>query len=81
MGMKLVIVEDPANPELIAVANRNPDPRRVDVFVPMGIDRAITLPGGLILATDRPGAYLCLGQSCLPPITHPEELRQILRRS
>ncbi len=80
-AMKLVVIDDPAAPTLVAVANRNPDPRRVDLFVPLGTPSAtVTLPGDALPATDRPGAYLCTGQICLAPIADPNELERTLRR-
>ena len=77
--LKLVIIESSDNPSLVPVANRNPDPRRVDLIVPLG-DAAPGLPGGLVPTTERPGAYYCTGQVCLPVVTEPEELERLLRR-
>ncbi len=71
---KLVIVEDPAAPALVSVANRNPDPRRVDIFPPLGADGAATLADGSTPPTDRAAAYLCIGQRCLTPVTEPDML-------
>ena len=78
--MKLLVIDDAEAPSLIPVANRNPDPRRVDIFVPVGTaaDPSL-LPGGTLPRTDRSGAYLCLGQTCLPPIADPAELEERLR--
>ena len=76
--LKLVIVEDPGQKSLVAAANRNPDPRRVDIIVPLG-GAAPSLPGDVVPPTDRPGAYLCMAQSCLPPVTDPHELDILLR--
>ncbi|PLP57162.1 thioredoxin domain-containing protein [Mesorhizobium loti] len=75
--LKLVIVEDPAQESLVAVANRNPDPRRIDIIVPLG-GTAPTLPGDVIPPTDKPGAYLCTAQTCQPAVTDPDELQRIL---
>jgi len=76
---KLVLVDAPTEPTLIAVANRCPDPRRVDIVLATGKPpdwlRDDSLP-----TSDRPGAYLCLGPVCLPAITDPPELEQKLRR-
>ncbi|TGS56655.1 thioredoxin domain-containing protein, partial [Mesorhizobium sp. M3A.F.Ca.ET.201.01.1.1] len=36
--LKLVLVDNPASPALIPVANRSPDPRRVDSVVAIGSD-------------------------------------------
>ncbi|HMM63974.1 MAG TPA: thioredoxin domain-containing protein, partial [Mesorhizobium sp.] len=78
--MKLLVIDDAEAPSLVPVANRNPDPRRVDIFVPVGTaaDPSL-LPGGTLPRTDRPGAYLCTGQTCLPPIADPVELEEKLR--
>ncbi len=81
-AMKLVIVEDAEKPNLVPVANRIPDPRRVDIVVPLGTKNDLAaLPGGALPITNRPGAYLCTGQTCLPVITDPAELERKLRRT
>ncbi|TGR16124.1 thioredoxin domain-containing protein, partial [Mesorhizobium sp. M1C.F.Ca.ET.196.01.1.1] len=36
--LKLVLVESTENSSLVPVANRNPDPRRVDIVVPIGTE-------------------------------------------
>ncbi|WP_217577013.1 thioredoxin domain-containing protein [Mesorhizobium sp. GbtcB19] len=79
--LKLVLVDSVENPSLVPVANRNPDPRRVDIVVPIGSEanRAL-LPGGVLPPTDRAGAWFCTGQVCLPVVTEPEELEKLLRR-
>ncbi|MHA6686073.1 thioredoxin domain-containing protein [Mesorhizobium sp. A556] len=80
--LKLVVVENPTEPQLVTVANRNPDPRRVDVFIPIGTAPNLpVLPGGALPPTDRAGAYLCSGQMCLPAIADPVELEAKLRRN
>ncbi|QPC89970.1 thioredoxin domain-containing protein [Mesorhizobium sp. INR15] len=79
--LKLVIVDSPVNPTLVPVANRNPDPRRVDIVVPIGTDaNRPRLPGGVLPATDKAGAWFCTGQLCLPVVTSPDELETLLRR-
>ncbi|PDQ17779.1 thioredoxin domain-containing protein [Mesorhizobium sanjuanii] len=79
--LKLVIVDSPVNPTLVPVANRNPDPRRVDIVVPIGTEaNRPTLPGGILPPTDKPGAWLCTGQVCLPVVREAEELEGLLRR-
>jgi uncharacterized protein YyaL (SSP411 family) len=78
---RLVIIENPDKPRLVAVANRNPDPRRIDIPVPLGADDPPELPGGVLPPTDKPGAYLCMGQICLPAITDAGELERQLRRA
>ncbi|MER8712469.1 thioredoxin domain-containing protein [Mesorhizobium sp. M1295] len=79
--LKLVIVDKPENPRLVPVANRNPDPRRVDIVVPVGSATNLpALPGGVLPPTAEPGAWLCTGQVCLPVVTEAEELEGLLRR-
>ncbi|TGQ74985.1 MAG: thioredoxin domain-containing protein [Mesorhizobium sp.] len=80
--LKLVLVDNPASPALIPVANRSPDPRRVDSVVAIGSDtNRPLLPGGMLPPTDKPGAWLCTGQVCLPVVTEPEALEKLLRRA
>ena len=78
--MKLVLVEKPAQSMFVPVANRNPDPRRVDVVVQIGSDNPPRLPGGALPPTDTPAAYLCTGLICLPAITDPGALESRLRQ-
>ena len=79
--IKLVLVDNPGEPRLVPVANRNPDPRRIDIVVPIGSEanRPI-LPGGILPPTDKAGAWLCTGQVCLPVITSSDELARLLHR-
>jgi len=77
--MKLVVIDTPDAPRLIPVAN--PDPRRVDIMLAVGTEaNQPLLPGNVMPPMDRPGAYLCTGQVCLPPVTDPDELNDLLRR-
>lgn len=79
--LKLVLIDDPTNPELVPVANRNPDPRRVDIMVSIGSEaNRPLLPGGILPPTDAAGGWLCTGQVCLPVVTNPKELEHLLRR-
>ena len=79
--LKLVLIDDLTNPGLVPVANRTPDPRRVDIVVSVGSEaNRPVLPGGILPPTDRPGAWLCTGQVCLPVVTGPDELERLLRR-
>ncbi|WP_378946422.1 thioredoxin domain-containing protein [Mesorhizobium sp. ANAO-SY3R2] len=78
---KLIIVKDPEKPELVTVANRNPDPRRVDIFLELGEESAqARLPGDELPDTKKAGAYLCTGLVCLPVITDAAKLEEALRR-
>ncbi|CDX13545.1 conserved hypothetical protein [Mesorhizobium sp. ORS 3324] len=80
--LKLVLVDKPEASTLVPVANRNPDPRRVDVIVPIGTEaNRPLLPGGVLPPTDKPGAWFCSGQVCLPAVTDPAELEKLLRRT
>jgi uncharacterized protein YyaL (SSP411 family) len=80
--MKLVLIDSPDEPGLVSVANRSPDPRRVDIVARIGSDpNQIALPGGVLPPTDQPGAFLCTGQVCLPPVSTAAELEQLLRRA
>ncbi|OWK18745.1 hypothetical protein AJ88_01145 [Mesorhizobium amorphae CCBAU 01583] len=79
--LKLVVIDPIESPSLVPVANRNPDPRRVDIVVQVGTEaNRPTLPGGVLPPTDKPGAWLCTGQVCLPVVTDPDELERLLRR-
>ncbi|PWK63414.1 thioredoxin domain-containing protein [Aminobacter sp. AP02] len=78
---KLIVVEDPAKPVLVSVANRNPDPRRVYIFLALGQDATLAkLPGDALPDTKKAGAYLCTGLICLPVISDPAKLEEALRR-
>lgn len=78
--LKLVLVDE-AGGKFISEANRFPDPRRVDVLLPLnGGGQSIALADGTVIGTERPGAWLCLGQTCLPPVFDPAELHALLRR-
>ena len=80
--LKLVLIDNPASPSLVPVANRNSDPRRVDIVVEVGTEaNRPALPGGILPPTDKLGAWLCTGQVCLPVVTDPEELERLLRRN
>ncbi|UDL87408.1 thioredoxin domain-containing protein [Mesorhizobium sp. PAMC28654] len=79
--IKLVLVDNPDGSRLVPVANRNPDPRRVDIVVSIGSEanRPI-LPGGILPPTDKAGAWLCTGQVCLSPVIDAQELERLLHR-
>lgn len=79
--LKLVLIDNLADPGLVPVANRSPDPRRVDIVLAIGSEaNRPTLPDGVLPPTDRAGAWLCTGQVCLPVVTDAEELERLLRR-
>lgn len=79
--LKLILVDSPESPSFVPVTNRNPDPRRVDIVVAIGTEaNRPSLPGGILPPTDRPGAWFCTGQVCLPVVTDAGELERLLRR-
>ena len=39
---------------------------------------AVAMPDGAMLDASRPGAWLCIGQTCLPPVRTPSELETLL---
>jgi len=79
--LKLVIIDEPESSSLVPAANRNPDPRRVDIVAPIGSEaNRPLLPGGVLPPTDKPGAWFCSGQVCLPMVTDAAELEKLLRR-
>lgn len=76
---KLVIVENPADYRFVPVANRYPDPRRIDIVLHVGDAAGVSLPGDVLPSTEKPGAYLCEGQTCLPVISDAEVLEKTLK--
>ena len=76
---RLVIVDSATGPKLSPVADRYADPFRVDTIIGMNGQRA-TFPDIALPLTNQPGAYLCVGSVCLPPIVDPIELDEELRR-
>ncbi len=74
---KLVIVESSGG-HLSHTALGLPDPRRIDLVLPPGAE-PVELPGGVVLDTGQPAAWLCIGQACLPPIRDAGELENALR--
>ena len=76
---KLVIADD-GNGGFVSAANRFADMARTDVLLMRaGQSAEVTLPGGAVLDTSSPGAWLCIGQTCLPPARSPAELERLLR--
>jgi uncharacterized protein YyaL (SSP411 family) len=76
---KLVIV-DAGEPTLVSVANRFLDPTRTDIVLQVGAAGGnAVLSDGTTLDTSSPGAWLCVGQACLPPVRTPEALAELLR--
>ena len=76
---KLVMVEPDRSTRFVPEANRMPDPRRIDLSLRQSDQPSkIALPGGAEIDPSKPAAYLCIGMSCLPPITDPAVLRGAL---
>lgn len=75
----LVIADTGADGELLAIAQRNPDPRRLDKFVAFETGKLIELPTGGTAHVDKPSAWLCKGQVCLAPVETTAALEILLR--
>ncbi len=76
--IKLVVHGDG---RFVTVANRIPDPRRVDVMTAAGVTGGLTaMPDGSTARDTSSGATLCTGTTCLPPITEPQALEESLRK-
>jgi uncharacterized protein YyaL (SSP411 family) len=76
--VKLVLVDEQEG-ELVAVANRIPDPRRVDILYDPGQAGEVPeLTAGVLPTIQERGAWLCMNQTCLPVITAPNELARAL---
>jgi len=68
-----LLINDPKRNQFVPVANRNPDPRRVDILLGT---KETPAEKQLDIQIDRtkPGAWLCYGQSCLPPTYNAADL-------
>jgi uncharacterized protein len=77
--IKLVMVEDAAERRFVPVATRMPDPRRIDIVLPLDAQKSERLPGDVYPDTSKPGAWLCTGQVCLPVLAEPAELEAALK--
>jgi uncharacterized protein YyaL (SSP411 family) len=75
---KLMLVDE-QNGRLVSEANRNFDLSRTDVIIPRSAEGQVTLPDGSFINASEPGAYLCIGQSCRPPVRDAESLAELLR--
>ena len=76
--LSLVIASENNTEELVSIANRNPDPRRVDKFVQFEPGKTIELPTGGTAEVEHPSAWLCKGHVCLPPVENSDALRRLL---
>ena len=77
--LSLVIADESVDGELSLLAQRIPDPRRVDKFIQFETGKAIELPTGGTAHADKPSAWLCKGQVCLAPVETPAALEILLR--
>ncbi|MDZ5697414.1 thioredoxin domain-containing protein [Chelativorans sp. M5D2P16] len=73
--MKLLISD---HPRFVPVSNRIPDPRRVDILLGER-ETAAERMAGINVDRQIPGAWLCIGQSCLPPLRDTSTLEAALR--
>lgn len=76
--LSLVIAAESPTQELVSIANRSPDPRRLDKFVLYEKGKSIALPTGGTAQADRPSGWFCKGHVCLPPVETAEALRLLL---
>lgn len=77
--LSLVIADESRESNLILMAQRIPDPRRLDKFVLFETDQAVELPTGGTAHADKPSAWLCKGQVCLAPVETPAALEILLK--
>ncbi len=73
-----LVVADKEAGDLVSIANRNPDPRRVDKFVRFEHGKAVELPAGGRAEPESPSAWFCKGHVCLPPVENAEALQLLL---
>ncbi len=81
-GLQIVLIgnrEDPVLAEMMAIANRVPDPNRSSIALPPGGN----LPSGHPAAgkgqiDGRATAYVCRGETCSLPVTDPRALADTL---
>ncbi|WP_163270716.1 thioredoxin domain-containing protein [Chelativorans alearense] len=79
--MKLLISDTSQHERFVPVANRISDPRRVDVVLKEEEKAPAEQMAGITIDRAVPGAWLCVGQSCLPSIHDPVILEATLRSS
>ena len=76
--LSLVVAAQSPQDELVSIANRYPDPRRLDKIVSFTADAEIELPTGGTARAEKPSAWFCKGHVCLPPVESGEALRILL---
>lgn len=75
---KLIIVDNDKE-ELVKLANSRPDMSRIDIHLMQGTSAdEINHPGEVVIDTSKTGGWLCIGQSCLPPVRNTQLLSEIL---
>ncbi|MGH6947972.1 MAG: thioredoxin domain-containing protein, partial [Kiloniellales bacterium] len=83
--VQVVVAGDPADPAAMALrdaAFRAPVADLVFAFAPPGRDLPATHPAvGKGPVGGRPAAYICLGQTCAPPVVAPERVREALENA
>lgn len=73
-----LLMNDPAGDMFVPAANRLTDPRRVDIV--LGPEEGLAeRQAGITVDRAVPAAYLCIGQSCLPPLRDGTTLEAALR--
>jgi uncharacterized protein YyaL (SSP411 family) len=80
VARRKLVIFDTAEGPLVSVANRSSDPRRVDILKPVSGETDIEIMPGMVVRADRPVAYLCLSDRCLPPVYEAEALAALLTR-
>ena len=68
---KLVLVDDPDAPDCRRLPHAIPI-RAASTSSCRSAQQPVELPGSVHVDTGKQAAWLCLGQSCLPPINDPQ---------
>jgi len=77
---KKLILVGARDSSLVSAANRFPDRTRTDIVHPSEPGGGtVKLPDGTVIDTSAPGAWLCVGQTCLPPVRDEAGLEALLR--
>ncbi len=77
---KKLIVAGQGNTGFVSAANRYPDAARTDIVPSSNASGdEIVLQDGAVIDSSRAGAFLCIGQRCLPPARDAGELEKLLR--
>ena len=77
---KKLILVGARDSSLVSAANRFPDRTRTDIVHPSEPGGGtVKLPDGTVIDTSAPGAWLCVGQTCLPPVRDDAGLGALLQ--